>query len=465
MKIDPPTENFESTPIEIELPPEENFYLAAVSRVNGIGSKKLKQLLDFFDSPRDIWQAETIDLKQAELPQTQIDAFIEYREKFPHAPEKMFEVCQQKNIKLISIRDALYPKILAEIKNPPTLLFYYGNFLSDAERLAVVGTRNPSQYGQQAAIEISETVARANFTVVSGAAAGIDTVAHQHALKFGRTVAVLGCGINYVYPRENRRLLEEIAENGAVISEYAPYTPSAVGLFPARNRIISGLSMGTIVIEGSENSGAIITADLAREQNRDIFAVPGNIFEPRSKGCHRLIQRGAIIISEPRDVVDFYNGTLKLDGTVKIARAGKISSEENIPSENVELSDDEQKIYDILTEKPVPPDIIIYKTEIPTQNVLMSLTNLEVQGLIERNDVGQYFRKSVDRKSVDNRKNVELSDDERKIYDILTEKPIPIDIIIDKTGISVQNISSLLFNLEMQGLIEKNDVSQYSRKH
>ena len=129
------------------------------------------------------------------------------------------------------------------------------------------------------------------------------------------------------------------------------------------------------------------------------------------------------------------------------------------------MSDDEQKIYDILTEKPVPPDIIIYKTEIPTQNVLMSLTNLEVQGLISRNDVGQYFRKSVDKKSVDNRKNVELSDDERKIYDILTEKPIPIDIIVDKTGMQTQNISMTLLNLEMQDLIERNDVGQYSRKH
>ena len=463
MKIDPPTENIEKTPIE--QPPEENFYLAAVSRVNGIGGKKLKQLLDFFDKPRDIWQAEPIDLKQSELPQAQIDAFIEYRKQFPNAPEKMFEVCQQRNIKLISIRDSIYPKILAEIKNPPTILFYYGHLLPNAERLAVVGTRHPSQYGRRAAMEISETLARANFTVVSGAAAGIDTVAHQSALKAGRTVAVLGCGINYAYPRENRKLLDEIAENGAVISEYAPYTPSAVGFFPARNRIISGLSVGTIVIEGSENSGAIITADLAREQNRDLFAVPGNIFDERSKGCHRLIQHGAILISEPSDVVNFYNGSLKLDGTVKISRARKISSEENVPSENIELSDEEKKIYDTLTEKPILIDIIVGKTGIQTQNVLVSLTNLEMQGLIKRNDVGQYFRKFADRKSVDNRENVELSDDERKIYDILTEKPIPIDIIVDKTGMQTQNISMTLLNLEMQDLIEKNDVGQYSRKH
>ena len=385
--------------IEID-PPEENFYLAAVSRVAGIGGGRLKLLLDFFPNPAAIWNATLDDLKESELPPAQIDSFLEYRKKFPDAPEKMFEHCHARNIHLITIRDEIYPESLRQIKNPPTILFYYGTLDPYAKRIAMVGTRRVTSYGRRVANELAEFLAHAGFTIVSGAAVGIDTSSHWGALKFGRTVAVLGCGIDSVYPKENRELLKKISERGAVISEYSPFTIPNAGLFPARNRIVSGLSLGTIVVEASERSGAIITADLARQQGRDVFAIPGDVDAESMRGCHRLAQRGAILIAKPQDVVDFYEGKLKFEGDVKISRQTESSPEiliekdtkDQNPIKSIQVSETEQKILDVLSSNPISDEEIINLTQIPIGKLMQSLLKLENSGLIHKDDLDRYSR-------------------------------------------------------------------------
>lgn len=426
----------------------------------------MKLLLDFFQNPAAIWNATLDDLKESELPPAQIDSFLEYRKKFPDAPEKMFEHCHARNIHLITIRDEIYPDSLRQIKNPPTILFYYGTLDPSAKRVAMVGTRRVTSYGRRVANELAEFLARAGFTIVSGAAAGIDTSSHWGALKTGRTVAVLGCGIDSVYPKENRELLKKISERGAVISEYSPFTPPNAGFFPARNRIISGLSFGTIVVEASERSGAIITADLARQQGRDVFAIPGDVDAESMRGCHRLAQRGAILIAKPQDVVDFYEGKLKFEGDVKISRQTESSPEiliekdtkDQNPIQSTQVSDTEQKILDALSSAPISVDEIINQTQISVGKIMQYLLTLENSGLILKDDLDRYVKIKIDPP-----KSIQVSETEQKILDVLSSNPISDEEIINLTQIPIGKLMQSLLKLENSGLIHKDDLDRYSR--
>lgn len=436
----------------------------------------MKLLLDFFQNPAAIWNATLDDLKESELPPAQIDSFLEYRKKFPDAPEKMFEHCHARNIHLITIRDEIYPESLRQIKNPPTILFYYGTLDPYAKRIAMVGTRRVSSYGRRVANELAEFLARAGFTIVSGAAAGIDTSSHWGALKTGRTVAVLGCGIDIAYPKENRELLQRISERGAVISEYSPTTQPNTGFFPARNRIVSGLSLGTIVVEASETSGAIITADLARQQGRDVFAIPGDVDAESMRGCHRLAQRGAILIAKPQDVVDYYAGKLKFEGDVKISRridqpsktSIKISTEDREildqlkteinPPKPIQLFETERKILNALSSEPISVDEIINQTQIPVGKIMQNLLTLENSGLILKDDLDRYSKIGVDQP-----KSIQISETEQKILDALSSEPRSVDEIINRTQIPVGKIMQNLLKLENSGLILKDDLDRYTR--
>lgn len=285
--------------------------------------------------------------------------------------------------KKITINDKEYPAALKEIHNPPKELYIKGEITNrDKMAIAVVGTRKYSQYGKQVCLDIAGKLAKLGITVVSGLARGIDTFAHQAALDAGgRTIAVLGSGMdrkNFA-PYCNYDLGEKIAENGALISEYPEGTPGAIYTFPERNRIVSGLSLGVIVIEAPEESGALITANLALEQNREVFAVPGNIYEENSKGVNQLIKMGAKLVNCIEDVLEELNLSHLLENTEK----------KKIKPENKT----EEIILSILSLQPMHIDEIIKLSNLPTSAVNSTLTILELKDAVRNLGKNNYIIK------------------------------------------------------------------------
>ena len=284
-----------------------------------------------------------------------------------------------KEIKEISIEDKNYPKLLQEIKNPPETLYYKGKILANDSCFAVVGTRLTSSYGKQVALEIVGDLAEAGLTIVSGLAPGIDTLCHQATIeKNKRTIAVLGTGLDKesIYPQANLKLAEKILETGGcLISEYPPGTPGSKFTFPKRNRIISGLSLGVLVIEAKLNSGALITADWARAQGRGIFAVPGSVHSLNSRGCHYLIKRGAKLVENANDILK----ELNLPGLTSGFKC-------EVEGENRE----ENLIFDALREGALDIEKIIERTELSAAQVASTLAILEIKGKV-RNLGGNIF--------------------------------------------------------------------------
>ena len=274
-------------------------------------------------------------------------------------------------IKTISIEDKNYPKALKEIKDPPGVLYYRGEILPEENCFAIVGTRRFSPYGKQVALEIAGDSAEAGLTIVSGLAPGIDSFAHQAVIERGkRTIAVLGTGLDEksIYPQSNLKLAEKILETGGcLISEYPPGTPGSNFTFPQRNRIISGLSLGVLVVEAKQKSGALITANWAKKQGRKVFAVPGPIHSLNSKGCHYLIKNGAKLVENANDILKELNlGCLKLH--FKQGVVGE-TGEENL-------------ILEALKEEALDIDKIIEKTKLSAAEVASTLAILEIKGKV-----------------------------------------------------------------------------------
>lgn len=279
----------------------EKFYIAAISAAKYLGSARVKTLLNVFGNAQDIWNADNKEIEQAGLPDAALKSFLQFRLKNPDTPQKLIEYCEKKKVGLCSIVDDDYPPILKEIQSPPTAFFYFGKLQPLAERIAIVGARDNSDQGECAALEISESLAAQGITIVSGAARGIDTYAHTGALKRGRTVAVLGCGIKFAFDTPNRELIKRIAENGVVMSVFNPSQAPTKNTFPARNKIIAGLSKGMVVVEAAEKSGSMIASNYAVSCGRDLFAISG------SGGCNKLIRDGANPIKTADDVLNFYS--------------------------------------------------------------------------------------------------------------------------------------------------------------
>ena len=282
----------------------QHLYDALLLSVAGIGKSRLEKLKTAFGDAKSAWYAKADQLTQARvLNERELDAFL--RQRLLLNPDKTVAAWQASGIKICSIGDADYPKLLGQCYDPPPYLFYRGRIQSEAVCLAVVGSRHSTPYGRNVARSFSEGLSRCGVTIVSGAAKGIDAAAHEGALSAGMaTVAVLGCGVDVCYPRENARLINQIIDTGCVISEYPPGTPPSAGRFPARNRIVAGMSIGVLVVEAAEKSGALITADLAMEENRDVYAIPGSIYSEASRGTHRLIQQGARLISSTDELIE-----------------------------------------------------------------------------------------------------------------------------------------------------------------
>ena len=293
--------------------PNQAKYFNAFNLINGIGPITFKKLLSYFHLLENAWSADFSEFNQAGLSQSLVNQIKKQRLKIN--PDWEMERISKEKISLITVQDKNYPKLLKEIYAPPPLLYIKGNIEpKDDFSIGIVGTRKLSLYGRQITPLITADLARAGLTIVSGLAKGIDTIAHQAAIKTkGRTIAVLGSGLDKknIYPAINRRLAEEISQSGAVISEYPIDTEPLAQHFPQRNRNISGLSLGVLVIEAPEKSGALITAKDALEQNRDVFAIPGHILSSNSLGPNNLIKMGAKLVSTANDIIEELNLPLK----------------------------------------------------------------------------------------------------------------------------------------------------------
>lgn len=285
-------------------------YWIGFNKVTGIGAVRLRALLDHFGTIEAAWQAPAGELQAAGLDKHTVERLILARRGLDLDAE--FEKLARGRVGVLTWDDTSYPHNLREVYAPPPVLYVRGTIEPHDEfSVAVVGTRRASVYGKEAARMIGEGLAQAGVTVVSGLAMGIDTIAHQTCIAAGgRTLAVLGCGVDVVYPAQNARLASQIVEHGALVSEYPLGTRPDARNFPPRNRIISGLSLGTVVVEADMGSGARITADFAAEQGRDVFAVPGNIFARGCRGTNRLIQEGAKMVCAVGDILEELNLTM-----------------------------------------------------------------------------------------------------------------------------------------------------------
>lgn len=347
---------------------DERAYWVGLNLVKGIGAVRFKQLLDFFGSAELAWQAPNNGWLSAGISQKIINNFCQVKQQVDL--DRLMEKITVGNVQVITWLDNDYPRRLKEIDQSPPVLFIKGSInVEDDWAVAVVGTRRVTPYGRQVADEIGRFLAENGVTVVSGLARGVDAIAHQAALQAGgRTFAVLGSGVDVIYPPEHRKLAAEITRQGALISDYPVGTqPDGVN-FPPRNRIISGLSLATVVVEAGEKSGALITADFAVDQGRDVFAVPGSILAAQSQGTNRLIEQGARPLLKMHEILE----ALKLE---------QIPEKQQTRKHNP-MSIEEQNLLSHLSSEPVHIDQLCELTGLPITNVSATLTMMELKGYI-----------------------------------------------------------------------------------
>lgn len=357
----------------------EPTYFNAWNQMPEIGSVRLRKLLNFFPNLAAAWSAAASELLGAGLEPAVVEKVLEARRQID--PEAEFLKLQKHDVSLLTFTDANYPKLLREIGNPPIVLYILGQLTAaDNLALAVVGSRKCSSYGQQVTHDLVRDLARAGITVVSGLALGIDALAHRAALQYsGRTIAVLACGVDAIYPVSNRAIAQKILENqGAIISELPLGTPPLKHHFPVRNRIISGLALGTVVVEAGVDSGALITAHHALEQNREVFAVPGSIYNPASGGPNNLLKLGAKVVTGAADILEELNLE---DLQSQIAT-----------SEIVADNPEEQQILACLTRNPLHFDQIAKLASLPASTVAATLMIMEMKGKVRNLGANQYVR-------------------------------------------------------------------------
>jgi DNA processing protein len=344
-------------------------YWLALDKFPKFGQVRLSRLNDYFKSPQDAFEANLPELISAKIEESVAHEFIKFRSTLNL--NQLVDQLIYEDIGVLTLNDEDYPVLLKQIYNPPFLIYYKGNLKQANHSLAVVGTRKFSPYGRRAVEELIPLIAKSGITITSGLALGIDALAHSNTLNAGgHTVAVLGSGIDKrsVYPASNRALAERIlANNGAILSEYPLGTEPFKYNFPMRNRIISGLSFGTLVIEAAVASGSLITARTALEQNREVFAVPGGIFSPMSEGTNSLIAQGAIPVTSAEQIL----------ATLDLSTLNSYSNNRYI-GEN----DDECLILSFLSKEPVHFEELIIKTQFPTSQLNSLLTILEIKKAI-----------------------------------------------------------------------------------
>lgn len=359
--------------------------------VGGVGSVLYKRLILRFESPERVFKASRAELAQVEgMGPKALNAIKDFKEWKKASDEA--DKARTLGVAIVTFQDPLYPQNLKEIHDPPPYLYVKGELTAgDKVAVAMVGSRKASQYGLGETKKIARELAGKGVTVVSGGARGIDTEAHRGAISGGgRTIAVLGCGIDVTYPRENGELFEKIAENGAVVTEYPMGTPPDRANFPPRNRIISGISMGVIVMEAAKESGSLITAAYSAEQGREVYALPGSVGSSTSRGTNALIKTGAKLVEGPDDVLEdllpYMKGYLKeLD--LEYGDEG-VSPAVSMPS----LTADELAVYGHISVEPAHVDIISGKVGFPVSKTLSVLLDMELKGAVRQISGMRYVR-------------------------------------------------------------------------
>ncbi len=368
-------------------------YLAVLATVEQLGPIRLKLLLDYFGRPSKIWQAKEQELVGIGLSQKAISKFFHVKESLD--PESFLANLHKQSVQILTVFDKSYPASLKQISDPPVVLFVKGKIaLDDQNALAVVGSRKMTYYGREVTERLTRALVGRGVTIVSGLARGVDICAHQAAIAAGgRTIAVLGSGINNIYPPEHLVWVEKIIDgHGAVISEFAPDYPPLPNNFPARNRIISGLSLGVLVTEASLDSGSLITARLALDQGREVFAIPGPITSPQSHGPASLIKHGAKLVTEAADILE----ELHLAKGVSGSKARKVKGirEKKEAISDSKHSQQEQIVLVLLENEAKHIDMLVRESGLATSQMVSLLSVMEIKGLVKNLDGGQYQKSS-----------------------------------------------------------------------
>ncbi len=360
------------------LSPEELGYWLVFHRVMGIGPARFRALLQHFGDLRAAWEADEKAWQEAGLDRRTIQNLREARGRL--RPEAELERVRRAGVTVLTWADPDYPPLLRRIPDPPPVLFLRGQ-LADADRwaVAIVGTRQPTGYGREAAQWFARELARTGIPIVSGLARGIDAIAHEAALKAGgRTLAVLPCGLDEVYPAAHAPLAARIVEQGALLSELPLGARVEAGNFPARNRLISGLAVGVLVVEAGPTSGALITAAHAAEQGREVFAIPGSIFSTASQGTNRLIRDGATPVTSPQELLEALNWSVT-------ARQAEVQLQ--LPADPVEA-----RLLELLGREPMHIDEIARAAGLPVAQVSSALTVMEIKGMVRHLGAQHYVR-------------------------------------------------------------------------
>ena len=342
-----------------------------ISLIESIGEKRLRMLMVALKDPFLIYEKDIDELTTflpkfekifKQIKKTKID-ITDYKKKLVDY-----------DVDVLTLADQNYPHLLREIGNPPPILYIKGNFKRDDNlAIAIIGSRTASYYGKKQAEKFTRSLVNIGFTIVSGMARGIDTIAHQVAInEGGRTIAFLGSGIDVVYPRENKKLMNNIIKNGVVVSEFPLGTEPVATNFPQRNRLISGISLGIVVVEATLKSGTFITVKWALEQGKEVFSVPGDIYRETSLGTNKLIQQGAKLIIDVDDIIEEFPFLNRKDFAPLP------------PAKEIELSNSEKKVFDSMKESPLLIDNIIEEINLPSSKVLSILLSLEIKGLIKQ---------------------------------------------------------------------------------
>ncbi len=346
---------------------------AAVLRlctVPRLGSRRIRALIGRFKTPENVFNAPIRQLVEVEGIEKTLASTIKNGGNAAYVDSQLSKI-KDHHVQILTYWDTDYPGLLKQVNDPPILLFYRGNpDCLQKPAIGIVGTRVPSTYGKLMADKFARELAEQQIVVVSGLARGVDTIAHRATVRTnGQTIAVLGSGLDQIYPEENKKLAADIGDNGVVLSEFPMGAKPDAPHFPRRNRIISGLSLGILVIEAGTKSGALITADFALEQNREVFAIPGNLNNPKSYGTNLLIQQGAKLVVSANDILE---------------EIGQLPQTQSAKKPAPSLNAHEEKVYNVLSNEPKHIDVIASLCQLPTSNVLGILLTLELKNIVQQ---------------------------------------------------------------------------------
>jgi DNA processing protein len=375
---------------------DENLtYWLALARVDGLGVRSAHKAIAHFGSPQAAYMASLTELESCGLTAPVAQAI--FAQAGLREAEKEVEASAKAGCRLVTVSSEEYPALLGQIADPPLVLYVMGDAtVLSRHAVAMVGSRRPSAYGSSVAHRLASDLSQRGLTVVSGLARGIDSASHRGALEAGgKTIAVLGSGVDVIYPRENKPLAKQIMESGAVISEFPLGTGPTPQNFPIRNRIISGLSLGAVIVEAAEYSGSLITARLALEQNREVFGVPGNITSAQSFGPNHLIKQGAKLVDQWIDVIEEFPAAIRM----QLLPPGEASEGEPISAQTASLfetsmSPDQKAVFETLrADEALFVDSIFGSVSLPQPRVLAALLELEMTGLVRQLPGKNFIRK------------------------------------------------------------------------